>query len=109
MSAPAENGLDLCVQEAADLVEREYGPGQRWCLVKHWTMLTVAGVGQPLLYAETVIHDSAGRFAQGEWVRTSPAVEPPANGLFRTRNTLYILNGPGAAASTTPQVVLSLH
>lgn len=102
-------GVQLDVQEAAEWVAEQYGPMQQWCMVQHWVIASVTDLDQPHLYANCVLHDSAGRFAPGSWVRSSPAVEEPKLGVFRTRSTVYILHGRGDAAEVSLEALLAMH
>lgn len=109
-SGSALEGLDpnLSEEKAAALVIERYG-NKPFCLVSHWSLLTVKDVPTPLLYAEHVIYDSRGRFRSGDWVRSSPATAPWEKGMFETRNTVYVLLGPGRAKAVSAGLVLGLH
>jgi hypothetical protein len=106
----ALEGLDpnLSEETAAALVAERYGD-KPFCLVSHWSLLTVKDVPTPLLYAEYVIYDSLGRFRSGDWVRSSPAIASREKGMFETRNTVYVLLGPGRAKTASAGLVLGLH
>lgn len=101
-------GLEIDAQQAGDWVGQRYG-WKPWCLVRDWAILTVEGLDRPLLFAEHVVYDSAGRFAPGDWVRSSPAVTEPENGVFETRATVYVLQGPGHARKVSPAAILALY
>jgi len=101
-------GLEIDVQQTSNWVEQKYG-WKPWCLVRDWAILTVEGLDRPLLFAECVVYDSAGRFAPGDWVRSSPAVTEPENGVFETRATVYVLQGPGHARRVSPAAILALR
>lgn len=95
-------GVDLDEQGAAAMVAARYGAKQPWCLVRGWIILNVEGE-RPLLYAQWVVRHSAGRFAPTQWVRSSPAIEEPDLGVFRTRSTVYVLQGAGSALTIAPE------
>lgn len=48
-----------------------------------------------VIYARNVIHDDAGRFDNGDYVRTSPLVTFHKPAFFETSRTVYILVGKG--------------
>jgi hypothetical protein len=106
----ALEGLDPDLSEdmAAALVAEHYGD-KPFCLVSHWSLLTMKDVPAPLLYAEYVIYDSQGRFRSGDWVRSSPAIAHWEKGMFETRNTVYVLLGAGHAKTVSAEMVLGLH
>src|SRR5574344_169283 len=89
-------GLEIDTQQAGEWIRQRYG-WKPWCLVRDWAILTVEGLDRPLLFAEHVVNDSAGRFAPGDWVRSSPAITEPEGGVFETRSTVYVLPGSGHA------------
>lgn len=102
-------GLDLDPEAAMKWVEERY-PGQPFCLVRHWSILNIAGFPVQMLYADRVVHDSQGRCNPGDWVRSSAAIVAPAEGFFRTCATVYVLLGPGLLKERIdPELVLSIH
>lgn len=64
---------------------------------------------QPVMvYAHSVLYDSARRFDVGDWVRTTQLVEFSDAFLFKTRNTRYALVGPGVRKSAELSTVLKI-
>jgi hypothetical protein len=61
-----------------------------------------------LLYAHTVVTDSARRFSPGDWVRSTLLVDRKSNCLFETQNSVYILLGTGSRKTAEPAVVASI-
>lgn len=78
-----------------------------YCLVRDWQWLDLDVTDaqraelekthrQPvILYAHTVIYDSARRWDVGDFVRTSPLVSFDEGFFFRTLNSTYVLLGDG--------------
>jgi hypothetical protein len=88
-------------------------------LVEDWTIFRaevtedelqkIHGEGQlPLIvYARNVVFDSERRFDVGDWVRSTFAVAFEEGFLFETRNTIYVLMGPGNEKVASLKTVLS--
>lgn len=86
---------------------RERVPLAEFCLVRDWIWLDLDVTEeqsallektrrQPvILYAHTVIYDSARRWDVGDFVRTSPLCSFDEGFLFRTLNSVYVLLGEG--------------
>ncbi|AFN76102.1 hypothetical protein PSJM300_00090 [Stutzerimonas stutzeri DSM 10701] len=78
-----------------------------FCLVRNWIWLDLDVTDaqravlaktrrQPvMIYAHTVVYDSAGRWDAGDFVRTSPLLAFDDGFLFKTSNTTYVLLGDG--------------
>tara|TARA_R110000868_G_scaffold124082_2_gene328236 strand:- start:9144 stop:9542 length:399 start_codon:yes stop_codon:yes gene_type:complete len=78
-----------------------------YCVVRDWiwvelemteaqrSVLVQSGRQPALIYAHSVVFDSARRFDVGDFVRTSPLVAFEEGFLFRTGNSIYILLGEG--------------
>ncbi|WP_440130588.1 DUF6957 family protein [Pseudomonas fluorescens] len=110
----------LAHSDALALV-RFYFPGRAYCLVADWTVVDIVvsprqlkavakrGVTPTLVNALCVIHDSKGRFPRGHWVRTSLGVSFTHDCLFETKNTVYVLMGPGRRVRTDLDVAQSLY
>lgn len=110
-----------CDDEAAGIaLAQELCPGKPYCSVRQWILVDldisddkkalVAEQGfQPiLLYAHTVVTDSARRFSPGDWVRSTLLVDLKNNYLFETQNSVYILLGAGSRKAAEPAVVTSI-
>ena len=93
-------------EEALELVKIHF-PTKPYCIVEQWQLLeleltaeetaNVKSTGQlPLfLFAHRVLEDSGGRFERGYFVRSSMCKSFVDGVLFETRNTVYVLVGPG--------------
>lgn len=121
LSSEGEVIHSACDDEVAGIaLAHELCPGKPYCSVRQWILVDldisddkkalVTGQGfQPiLLYAHTVVTDSAHRFSPGDWVRSTLLVELKNNYLFETNNSVYILLGAGSRKSAAPDVVTSI-
>jgi hypothetical protein len=112
-------GSELSLNEALDAARKRY----KWmplCVVEDWVILDaivtedervkVAAAGcQPMfLFAHKVVHDEQRRFEPGHWVRTSMSTSFEEGFLFATRNTVYVLLGPGRRKSSSIQAIFSI-
>jgi hypothetical protein len=100
------------------LVQALY-PRKPYCLVEAWTIFNVdvsedelnkihsAGQLPLVLFAHNVRFDSQRRFDVGDWVRSTFATSFEEGFLFETRNTVYVLCGPGHEKSASLNAVLS--
>ena len=130
MVSPKENGLlgeegielrgsELPLDEAIALARKRY----KWmplCAVEEWIILDaivtdaerakVAAAGcQPMfMFAHKVVHDEQRRFEPGHWVRSSMGTAFKEGYLFETRNTVYVLLGPGHRKSASIEAIFSL-
>lgn len=119
-----EGGIDLVGSELPldDLLlaAREHFKWMPLCVVEEWVILDailtedelakVAAAGcQPMfLFAYKVVHDEQRRFEPGHWVRSTIARAFTEGYLFETRNTVYLLKGPGQRKSSTLQGIFSI-
>ena len=99
-------GLSLTDEEAMAMVRQRF-PYTEYCLVRDWQWLELevtsaerdqlskTGRQPVLVYAHTVVYDSARRWDVGDFVRTSPLHVLHGEGLFQTWSTLYVLLGEG--------------
>ncbi len=112
-------GSELSLNEALDAARKRY----KWmplCAVEDWVILDaivtedervkVAAAGcQPMfLFAHKVVHDEQRRFEPGHWVRSSMSTSFEEGFLFATRNTVYVLLGPGRRKSSSIQAIFSI-
>ena len=112
-------GSELSLNEALDAARKRY----KWiplCVVEDWVILDaivtedervkVAAAGcQPMfLFAHKVVHDEQRRFEPGHWVRSSMSTSFKEGFLFATRNTVYVLLGPGRRKSSSIQAIFSI-
>ncbi|WP_025130871.1 hypothetical protein [Pseudomonas sp. PH1b] len=112
-------GCDLSAEDAASFVQTNFGQ-QSFCLVRDWVLLELEPCGEgydalhsrglepALVYAHNVVFDSRGRFNSGDWVRSTFQLKYEGEGLFFTKNTLYVLLGMGTRQSITLSDLLSL-
>jgi hypothetical protein len=82
-------------------------PHKPYCLVEDWklfradltpeeiTKVHAAGHLPLFLFAHKVVKDSRGRFQVGDWVRSSMCLTFDDGVMFETKNTIYVLMGPG--------------
>ncbi|WP_434578023.1 hypothetical protein J3P95_07545 [Pseudomonas sp. Z5-35] len=111
----SEHGL-----EAAMYAARKRYNWMPLCAVEEWTILDaivtdterakVAAAGcQPMfMFAHKVVDDEQRRFEPGHWVRSSMGTAFKEGYLFETRNTVYVLLGPGHRKSASIEAIFSL-
>jgi hypothetical protein len=112
-------GSELTLDEAVALARKRY----KWmplCAVEEWIILDaivtdderakVAAAGcQPIfMFAHKVVDDEQRRFEPGHWVRSSMGTAFKEGYLFETRNTVYVLLGPGHRKSASIEAIFSL-
>lgn len=90
------------------------------CVVEEWIILdaivtdaerakVIAAGCQPMfLFAHKVVHDEQRRFEPGHWVRSSMGTSFKEGFLFATRNSVYVLLGPGHRKSSSIEAIFSL-
>lgn len=110
-------GCELSVNEArAWLSSME--PSRPFCLVAEWSWLDLPGKPQDLsggasptaiIYSNYVLFDSRYRFPVGGWVRSTMLVALRDGFIFETRNTRYLLMGPGVRKTTSLSAVGSIR
>ncbi len=61
-----------------------------------------------LIYAHSVVYDSARRWDVGDFVRTSLLNDFAEGFLFKTLNSVYLLLGPGIRKQSSPEIVSSI-
>ncbi|WP_434768053.1 DUF6957 family protein [Pseudomonas triticicola] len=113
------NGCQLVDSDAVALANLHF-PSRPYCLVSDWAILDIdvtppqlqkiayIGLTPALINALTVIEDSKGRFRPGDWVRSTLAVSFTHGCLFETKNTIYVLMGPGGRLRTDLDTALSM-
>ena len=113
------DGCELTTPDAVALARLHF-PSRAYCLVADWAILdldvttsqrkaiTDRELIPALVYASTVIQDSKGRFASGDWVKTTLGVSYIHDCLFLTKNTVYVLMGAGRRLRTDLDTALSL-
>ena len=82
-------------------------PGKAFCLVRQWILidlivapdekekLTSLTLLPMTLFAHEIVLDSKGRFQPKMWVRSNFGVSLIYGCMFETKNTVYLLWGPG--------------
>ncbi|ANF25021.1 DUF6957 family protein [Stutzerimonas stutzeri] len=97
----------LMTNEEALVFAHEHLRREQFCLVRGWIWLDLDVTDaqravlaktrrQPvMIYAHTVVYDSARRWDAGDFVRTSPLHRFDEGFLFKTYNTTYVLLGDG--------------
>lgn len=108
----------LSSSEARALVSQRF-PGKPYCLVRDWTIFHIevtpaelskvhaSGQLPMIVFAHNVAEDSQGRFERGCWVRSTMCISFNDGVLFETRNTIYVLIGPGHEQPATLKDVFS--
>lgn len=112
-------GTELNLDDALEAARKRY----KWmplCAVEEWTILDaivtdeertkVAAAGcQPMfMFAHKVVDDEQRRFEPGHWVRSSMGTAFNDGFLFETRNSVYVLLGPGHRKSASIEAIFSL-
>lgn len=112
-------GSELSLDDTLKAARKRY----KWmplCAVQEWIILDaivtdaertkVAAAGcQPIfMFAHKVVEDEQRRFEPGHWVRSSMGTAFNDGFLFETRNTVYVLLGPGHRKSATIKEIFSL-
>lgn len=112
-------GSELHLDDAFAAASRIY----KWmplCAVKDWVILdaivteeerakvSAAGCQPMFLFAHTVVYDEQWRFEPGDWVRSTLGTSLKDGFLFATRNTIYVLLGPGRRKSATISEIFSI-
>lgn len=116
----SQAGCTLSLDDATAWA-RALEPAKPFCVVEKWmwldlqiteamrTELRDAGAFPSILLAHKILFDSACRFPSGHWVRSTLLVSYEKNFIFETRNTRYVLMGPGIRKTVLPTVLSKLH
>jgi hypothetical protein len=109
--------LDL---ERVILTARKHYKHLPLCVVEEWIILdaivtdaerakVIAAGCQPMfLFAHKVVHDEQRRFEPGDWVRSSMGTTFKEGFIFATRNTVYVLLGPGQRKPSSIEAIFSI-
>lgn len=112
-------GSELSLDEVL-VAAREHYKRMPLCVVEEWVILdaivtdderakvTAAGCEPMFLFAHKVVHDEQRRFEPGHWVRSSMGTSFKDGYLFATRNTIYVLMGPGHRTLSSIQAIFSI-
>ena len=105
------DNIDEMVKEAKQLY-----PDKPYCTIRHWIWVdvtvpekhlkpfTAKGIQPSLVRSGDILHDEAQRPHTRHSLRSSWLLDFSRNCLFVTRNTTYILVGPGSRVSVEPAV-----
>ncbi|MGV8865115.1 MAG: DUF6957 family protein [Pseudomonas sp.] len=112
-------GSDLGLEAVMAVARKRY----KWmplCAVEEWIILdaivtdderakvTAAGCKPIFMFAHKVVDDEQRRFEPGHWVRSSMGTAFNDGFLFETRNSIYVLLGPGHRKSASIEAIFSL-
>ncbi|WP_434631451.1 DUF6957 family protein [Pseudomonas sp. Z1-29] len=112
-------GSEYSLEDAMAAARKRY----KWmplCAVEEWTILdaivtdaerakVIAAGCQPMfMFAHKVVDDEQRRFEPGHWVRSSMGTAFKEGYLFETRNSVYVLLGPGHRKSASIEAIFSL-
>ncbi|RWU25702.1 hypothetical protein DM813_04700 [Pseudomonas alkylphenolica] len=112
-------GSELSLDEAVASARKHY-KHLPLCAVEEWIVLdaivtdaerakVIAAGCQPMfLFAHKVVHDEQRRFEPGHWVRSSMGTTFKEGFLFATRNSVYVLLGPGHRKSSSIEAIFSI-
>lgn len=112
-------GTELCLDDALQAARKRF-KHLPLCVVEEWIILdaivtdaerakVVAAGCQPMfLFAHKVVHYEQRRFEPGYWVRSSLGTTFKEGFLFVTRNSVYVLLGPGHRKSSSIDAIFSL-
>lgn len=107
----SEKKVDAMIARAQQLY-----PLKPYCVVADWTWGDIdidprqadevdqAGVLPVFVYGGRIIRDEVDRWAEGSCVKTTFLVGFHEQCIFSTRNSNYILLGPGTRLTVTPSV-----
>jgi hypothetical protein len=111
-------GLEASEEAAVALLLKRF-PTKPYCLIEDWTIFRAdltpeeitkvhAANHLPLfVFAHKVVEDSRGRFQPGDWVRSSMCTTFEGGVFFETRNTVYVLLGPGHEQTASLKTIFS--
>jgi len=111
-------GLELSVEAARALVVERF-PRRSYCIVEDWTLfepdltedelakVKAVGLVPLIVFAHFVVDDSEGRFQPGGWVRSTMCTSLVDDVFASTRNTVYVLLGPGRRQKANLKTIFS--
>lgn len=109
-------GLEM-PQDEAVRIARKHRPWLEYCLVRDWIWIDITvspeqraelaktQLQPSIIYAHTVIYDSARRWDLGNYVRTSPLHRWEEGFIFATLNSAYLLLGDGVRKRATLETI----
>jgi hypothetical protein len=96
-------------------------PGKAFCVVKQWILIDLTvnpaekeklsrlGLLPATLFAHEIVLDSKGRFQPSMWVRSNFGVSFTEGCMFETKNTVYLLLGPGLSKEASIGAAFSMR
>ncbi|MBA1193063.1 hypothetical protein G7007_09345 [Pseudomonas entomophila] len=111
-------GLEISAEAARALVAKRF-PRRSYCIVEDWTLfepdltedehakVKAAGLVPLIVFAHCVVDDSEGRFPPGGWVRSTMCTSLVDDVFASTRNTVYVLLGPGRRQKASLSTIFS--
>ncbi|WP_410951721.1 DUF6957 family protein [Pseudomonas sp. S1(2024)] len=108
------------VQEMVVLANQRF-PHKSVCVVSDWIYAELeiseadraaclaAGIEPVMIYSSKVVSDQRRPYFVGGWVRSTPMVSFTEGCLFESRNTIYLLQGPGIAKSVRTDIIMSIQ
>ncbi|MEB0123472.1 hypothetical protein QN391_22705 [Pseudomonas sp. CCI1.2] len=94
--------------------------GRQYCVVREWIIahvevpddyrasLSADGLEPNVIYAFNVVLHSAGKRRGGDWVRSTFQRSNSEVHLFKTKNTTYVLLGPGVRKNVSAKTILAI-
>jgi hypothetical protein len=95
-------------------------PGKAFCVVRQWILIDLSvtpdenekmtnlGLLPATLFAHEIVLDSKGRFQPKMWVRSNFGKSFTQGCMFETKNTVYLLWGPGLRKEATLGAAFSM-
>lgn len=118
---PFEFGCDVSEASAfIELAEKKF-PDKPYCVAKDWVIwnaivteqqrqaLGAISIQPVFVYVNFVIEDEYGHLNRGNYRRSTALVEMLQPCFFVTRNTIYILTGPGTRKDVNLKDVFSIY
>lgn len=114
----AAAGLSLSLEDIRALVVERF-PRRSYCIVEEWTLFEpvltseelakvhARGMVPLIVFAHCIVDDSEGRFPPGGWVRSTMCTSFVDDVFASTRNTVYVLKGPGRRQKASLDTIFS--
>ena len=95
-------------------------PSKAFCVVRQWILIDLTVTPEEMekltnlsllpmtLFAHEIVMDSGGRFQPGMWVRSNFGLSFIYGSMFETKNTVYLLWGPGQRKEATVGAAFSM-
>lgn len=94
--------------------------GRQYCVVREWIIVEIEveddyraslaadGLAPFVLYASNVVMHSASKRRAGDWLRSTFQLSSSLDYIFRTKNTTYVLLGPGQKKKVSARIILAI-